>query len=89
MFGAPVRPPQPELGLKAAFGATTDWETSDGDDRYLLNDGTDADGMVNFVDLLIVLRGWGPCMATCCPGDVDGDGEVTVLDLLAVLSDWD
>ncbi len=34
MFGPPVRPPQPELGLSAAFGSTTDWKTSDGDDRY-------------------------------------------------------
>lgn len=34
MFGPPVRPPQPELGLKAAFGSATDWTTSDGEDRY-------------------------------------------------------
>jgi hypothetical protein len=34
MFGAPVRPPRPKLGLTAAFGGTTDWETSAGDDKY-------------------------------------------------------
>ncbi|MFK8112557.1 MAG: DUF1553 domain-containing protein [Rubripirellula sp.] len=34
MFGPPVKPPQPELGLKAAFGSATDWKTSAGDDRY-------------------------------------------------------
>lgn len=34
MYGAPVKPPQPELGLKAAFGSKTDWETSKGEDRY-------------------------------------------------------
>jgi mono/diheme cytochrome c family protein len=34
MFGPPVRPPQPNLGLNAAFGGSTDWKTSDGDDRY-------------------------------------------------------
>ena len=34
MFGEPVNPPQPELGLKAAFGSATDWKTSGGDDRY-------------------------------------------------------
>jgi mono/diheme cytochrome c family protein len=34
MFGPPVRPPQPNLGLAAAFGGSTDWKTSDGDDRY-------------------------------------------------------
>ena len=34
MYGPPVRPPQPNLGLTAAFGSSTDWETSNGDDRY-------------------------------------------------------
>ncbi len=34
MFGPPVNPLQPELGLKAAFGSDTDWKTSEGDDRY-------------------------------------------------------
>ncbi len=34
MFGAPVKPPQPSLGLNAAFGSSTDWKTSDGEDRY-------------------------------------------------------
>ncbi len=34
MYGAPVQPPQPNLGLTAAFGGTTDWTTSQGEDRY-------------------------------------------------------
>jgi hypothetical protein len=34
MYGPPVRPPQPSMGLTAAFGGSTDWETSAGDDRY-------------------------------------------------------
>ncbi|WP_203329107.1 PSD1 and planctomycete cytochrome C domain-containing protein [Candidatus Laterigemmans baculatus] len=34
MLGPPVRPPQPELGLKAAFGSATDWKPSEGADRY-------------------------------------------------------
>ncbi len=33
-YGPPVRPPQPNLGLKAAFGSDTDWTTSEGEDRY-------------------------------------------------------
>ena len=33
-YGPPVNPPQPNLGLKAAFGSKTDWETSKGEDRY-------------------------------------------------------
>ena len=34
MYGAPVNPPQPKLGVSAAFGATIDWENSTGEDRY-------------------------------------------------------
>ena len=34
MFGPPVKPLQPRLGLSAAFGSGTDWETSSGEDRY-------------------------------------------------------
>jgi len=34
MFGPPVKPPQPNLGLKAAFGSGIDWKTSTGEDRY-------------------------------------------------------
>lgn len=34
MLGPSVRPPRPKLGLKAAFGGSTDWETSPGEDRY-------------------------------------------------------
>ncbi|QEG38846.1 DUF1553 domain-containing protein [Roseimaritima ulvae] len=34
MYGPPVKPPQPSSGLSAAFGATTDWKTSVGEDRY-------------------------------------------------------
>ncbi|MEO0414976.1 MAG: DUF1553 domain-containing protein, partial [Verrucomicrobiota bacterium] len=34
MYGKPVNPPQPKLGLKAAFGGATDWETSKGEDKF-------------------------------------------------------
>ncbi len=34
MYGLPAKPPQPQLGLKAAFGSATDWKTSSGEDRY-------------------------------------------------------
>ena len=34
MFGPPVQPPQPSLGLAAAFGGTTDWKTSEGEDQH-------------------------------------------------------
>lgn len=34
MFGAPVRPMRPNLGLSIAFGSSGDWMTSAGEDRY-------------------------------------------------------
>jgi hypothetical protein len=34
LYGAPVNPPQPKMGVTAAFGATVDWENSTGEDRY-------------------------------------------------------
>lgn len=33
-FGPPVKPPQPQIGLSAAFGGGIDWQTSAGEDRY-------------------------------------------------------
>ena len=34
MYGAPVKPYQPNLGVKAAFGSGIDWQTSAGEDKY-------------------------------------------------------
>jgi hypothetical protein len=34
MYGPPVKPPQPKLGVSAAFGSGIDWQTSAGDDKY-------------------------------------------------------
>ncbi|MBI1249619.1 DUF1553 domain-containing protein [bacterium] len=34
MYGPPVHPPRPNLGLKSAFGGLTDWNDSTGEDRY-------------------------------------------------------
>ncbi|MBX3444771.1 MAG: PSD1 domain-containing protein [Planctomyces sp.] len=34
LYGPPVHPHQPTNGLAAAFGSSTDWETSRGEDRY-------------------------------------------------------
>ena len=34
MHGPSVNPPRPKLGLRAAFGGSTDWETSQGEDQY-------------------------------------------------------
>ncbi len=34
LLGPSVNPPQPEMGLNAAFGSKIDWQTSQGQDRY-------------------------------------------------------
>ena len=34
MYGPPVQPPRPSFGLSAAFGGSTDWQTSAGEDRH-------------------------------------------------------
>jgi mono/diheme cytochrome c family protein len=34
MYGPPVQPPQPSLGLAAAFGSSTDWQPSEAEDRH-------------------------------------------------------
>jgi glucose/arabinose dehydrogenase len=46
-----------------------------------------GDGMVDFLDLLVVLTDWGPCPGGC-PGDVVPDGVVGLGDVLVVLSRW-
>jgi Protein of unknown function (DUF1553)/Protein of unknown function (DUF1549)/Planctomycete cytochrome C/F5/8 type C domain len=34
MYGPSVKPPQPALGINAAFGGSIDWKTSEGEDKY-------------------------------------------------------
>ncbi len=34
MYGPPVKPMQPSIGLSAAFGSGIDWQTSSGEDKY-------------------------------------------------------
>jgi len=49
-----------------------------------------GDGIVDVVDLLVLLGQWGPCPPPDepCPADLDGNGVVDVLDLLALLGNW-
>jgi hypothetical protein len=46
------------------------------------------DGLVNGVDLAIVLSAWGVCGAGACPADLDRDGLVNGVDLAIVLGNW-
>ncbi len=48
-----------------------------------------GDGVVNVLDLLILLGAWGPCdEGRDCPADLNEDGTVNVLDLLILLENW-
>ncbi len=50
----------------------------------------DCDGVVNVIDLLALLRAWGPCRAPPprCLADLDNDGAVGIVDLLILLANW-
>jgi hypothetical protein len=55
----------------------------------------DCDGVVNTLDLGILLSGWTipPQTSACggatpCPADINGDGVVNTLDLGILLSSW-
>jgi hypothetical protein len=43
------------------------------------------DGIIDVLDLLIVIAAWGTSFG---PADVNGDGIVDVLDLVAVITNW-
>jgi spore coat protein A, manganese oxidase len=50
-----------------------------------------CDGVVDVLDLLIMLDNWGECedcMPGACPADLNGDCAVDVLDLLILLDNW-
>jgi hypothetical protein len=48
-----------------------------------------GDGVVDVLDLLILLDAWGACKdCDDCPADFNGDCSVDVLDLLILLDNW-
>ena len=49
---------------------------------------TDGNGVVNVVDLLMVIGGWGGPGSACRPPDIDCSGTTNVEDLLAVIGNW-
>ena len=46
------------------------------------------DGIVNGVDLAIILSTWGLCGPGACISDINQDGLVNGIDLAVVLSNW-
>ncbi len=48
-----------------------------------------GDGVVDVIDLLILLAAWGKCPnGQACPADLNNDGIVDVSDLLILLANW-
>lgn len=47
-----------------------------------------GDEVVDIVDLLALLAGWGPCPPGPCPADLNDDGVVGIADFLALLANW-
>jgi chitodextrinase len=47
-----------------------------------------GDGVVNIIDLSILLSHWGATHATPSEGDLNGDGVVNIVDLSILLSHW-
>jgi hypothetical protein len=47
-----------------------------------------GDGVVDVLDLVLVITGWGPCPPPPCAADLDGDGEIGVGDLIQVIVNW-
>ncbi len=48
----------------------------------------DIDCRVGIVDLLILLRNWGPCQSEECRADLNGDDLVDGLDFWMLISNW-
>ncbi len=55
--------------------------------EVVANSDVNGDGVVDVLDLIAVVLGWGPCPPGC-PADATGDGVVDVLDLIAVIEGW-
>lgn len=56
-------------------------------DRLCVDGDVNCDGVVNVVDLLAVINGWG-ASNSCAPADDDCSGAVDVIDLLRVINNW-
>ena len=55
-------------------------------DETALQGDVNGDGVVDVIDILELLAGFGPCSG--CDADINDDGVVDVVDLLIVLANW-
>lgn len=79
---------KPEDTVQIEWGSGVYIAYADRMDDPVLGD-LNGDGVVNVLDLLILLEAWGACEdPNDCPADLDGNGVVNVLDLLILLENW-
>ncbi|MCA9284760.1 MAG: hypothetical protein KDA22_06080 [Phycisphaerales bacterium] len=71
--------------LDHAYETTPDLPIMIGDGLPVAGD-LDGDGLVDGVDLGLLLGAWGPC--TSCAADLDGNGAVDGADLGLLLANW-
>ena len=50
--------------------------------------GMNGIGLIDVLDLLILVLNWGTCGAQPCVGDLNDDGVVDVLDMLLLILAW-
>ncbi|MBG84125.1 MAG: hypothetical protein CMJ40_06205 [Phycisphaerae bacterium] len=46
------------------------------------------DSIVDILDILLVIEGWGGCLKLYCRQDVNEDGDIDIADLLLVIDNW-
>ena len=59
-----------------------------GADEFTPPGDLDGDGVVNAVDLAILLGNWGPVPPNEPAADLNGDGMVNAADLAILLGNW-
>lgn len=74
--------------LAGAGGGAGEFTLNYAATAHMLGD-LNSDGVVDGIDLLIMLGSWGECSTPgYCPADINNDGFVDGLDLLILLSNW-
>ena len=57
--------------------------------QFVVGD-VNGDGIVDGIDVTLLLESWGACAdaPSLCPADLNGDGEVGINDFLVLLANW-
>ena len=77
-----------QRGYYRVFNATVDIGAFESGSTALLPGDADADGKVDFADLVILARNYGKTNATWADGDFDSDGKVDFNDFLILARNY-